>query len=127
MLKISKNETAGPAIEPKKPSRLWNIVVSFSLASFAMCSVAVSAVLSWHWIDGDWFQRSGSLCVLFCVLLEIHQASLRSPVPSDGVTVNGRPTMLEPDVSTLDVGFHWFAWAGIVVGTFVWGYGDLVL
>ncbi len=108
-------------------SSSWRFVISFSLVFLTVFSVIVSAVLSWPLTDGSWFQRSGSLCVLFCVLLEIHQASLKKPVPASSVFTEGMPTMRGPNVSSLDNWLHRFAWLGIVLGTLIWGYGDLAL
>ena len=95
------------------------------LALCAALALVISAIASHYLRDGEWFQRSGSLCVLFSVLLEIYQSFLKKPQPSRSVFVEGRPTMVDPKVSAVDVWFHRFAWFGIVFGTVVWGYGDI--
>ena len=34
--------------------------------------------------------------------------------------------MTEPHIPTIRKLFHWIAWSGIVIGTLIWGYGDLL-
>ena len=96
------------------------LVIAFSITLFS------SALVSYLLNDGEWFQRFGSLCVLFSALLEIQQTLKKEPRSSRSVSVEGRPLMKSPSISLLDVWFHRAAWIGIVVGTVVWGYGDLV-
>ena len=33
--------------------------------------------------------------------------------------------MIEQHIPTVRNLFHWIAWGGIVIGTLIWGYGDL--
>lgn len=127
MVTISRTETAEPAEEQKRASRPRNIAISCAWVFCAASPVVASAALSWSGIEGNWFQRSGSLCVLFCVVLEIRQATLRKPVPTGLLDFEGTPALQESDASPEDAVFHWIARAGIVIGTLVWGYGDLVL
>ena len=107
-------------------SKKTSLVVSIALILICSVVILVSAVASYCLGDGQWFQRSGSLCVLCSVILEIHQSLLREPQPSSTVSTEGRPAMKSPEVSTLDGWFRRFAWLGIIMGTVVWGYGDLV-
>ena len=107
-------------------SKRMSLVISIALVLICSLAILVSAVASHCLGDGQWFQRSGSLCVLFAVILEIHQSVLREPQPSSTVSVEGSPAMMSPEVSTLDGWFRRFAWLGIISGTVIWGYGDLV-
>lgn len=88
--------------------------------------MVASAVQSWILADGQWFQRSGSLVVLVSVVLEIRQSILQEPVPSGSIYVEGKPLRIPPESRSIDKAFHRIAWFGIVIGTFVWGYGDLL-
>ena len=102
------------------------LIVSSALVLSSSSALLFSAIVSYSLKDGEWFQRSGSLCVLFSVILELHHTYLRQLQPSNSVSVQGRPAVFDPPVSRLDVWFHRFAWFGIVFGTIVWGYGDIV-
>ena len=76
--------------------------------------------------NGEWFQRSGSLLVLFSVLVEIRQALRNQPYPRSSVTSGGNPVMTQAPISVVSKWLHWIARSGIVLGTAIWGYGDLV-
>lgn len=102
------------------------VIVSIALAFGGISAVSLSFIVSYLLKDGEWFQRSGSICVLFSVILEFHQAHLKNPRPSSFVFVQGRPAVFDPLVSRSDIWFHRIAWFGIIFGTIVWGYGDLV-
>ena len=103
-----------------------SLAVRIVLTLCAALALLVSALASHYLRDGEWLQRSGSLCVLFSVMLEIYQSFLKKPQPNRSVSAEGKPTLVDPEVSAVDVWFHRFAWFGIVFGTVVWGYGDLV-
>ena len=75
---------------------------------------------------GEWFQRSGSLFVLFSVLVEIQQTAIKQPEASSGVTISGAPVAIRQPISALSKWLHRLAWGGIVTGTIIWGYGDLL-
>ena len=76
--------------------------------------------------DGEWFQRSGSLLVLFSVLVEIRQALKSQPQRSPSVRAHGKPLIIHSPISVVSKWLHWIARSGIVSGTGIWGYGDLV-
>ena len=107
---------------PKRRS----LTVSIVLASAGTLCVFLSAIVSATSGEGEWFQRSGSLCVLFFVLLEIHEVHLKKPKPSSDLFSNNLPQLLHQTVPRVHEWFHRAAWIGIVVGTLIWGYGDLV-
>ena len=76
--------------------------------------------------DGEWFQRSGSLLVLFSVVVEIRQTLAQQPNPSPSVFSGGEPVLRQSPISAASKWLHRSAWAGIVIGTCIWGYGDLI-
>ena len=102
------------------------LFIRYILVLLSLIAVLSSALVSHCLNDGTWFQRSGSLWVLFSVILEILQTKINQPRPSSGVTINGAPALTEPPTTILDRLFHGISWIGIVLGTLVWGYGDLV-
>ena len=106
---------------PKKTIAIDIALLSAGLFSllFSLCASIVSG-------EGAWFQRSGSLLVLFSVILEIRQEKALQPHASTGVTINGMPVLAERTASALNKWLRRIAWGGIIGGTFVWGYGDLI-
>ena len=101
-------------------------VLGFTLALFIVVSFLFSLKVSLESEDGECVQRSGSLVVLFSAILEILQTSRKKPQEASSVIMEGRPALVAKQISKLDTFFHRFAWTGIVVGTFVWGYGDVL-
>lgn len=92
----------------------------------AVIAVVVSAILSFYASDGHWFQRSGSLIVLFSVMLEFRQLRimdrLRLHAPHIGVGGVSFPTNNIPGQRLM---LHRAAVSAIVAGTLIWGYGDI--
>ena len=74
--------------------------------------------------NGEWFQRSGSLAVLISVIVEIQQATIKEPKSTNSVYIGGAPAAVV--FGSGPAWLHWAARIGIVVGTGIWGYGDLV-
>ena len=75
--------------------------------------------------EGEWFQRSGAIVVLISVILEIRQSLAKQPKANSKMFIGGNPVMIEQHIPTVRNLFHWIAWGGIVIGTLIWGYGDL--
>lgn len=74
----------------------------------------VSLIASLETCNGEWFQRSGSLMVLFSVAIE-HRRRERvagSSAPTGWLTRRHVPHV---------------CYSSILVGTLIWGYGDLLL
>ena len=91
-----------------------------------LTSVFVSFVASFVSGDGHWFQRSGSLLVLFSVVLEFRQTQMARPSASKDVFVNGQPTAISRNTPAFRKCLHYYALLAIVIGTVIWGYGDLL-
>lgn len=81
----------------------------------AVGPVVVSFAVSWLTGDGQWFQRSGSLMVLFSVAVE----SRRRQLQQAGNPV-GRGTWL------FWRQIPYICYLSIFMGTLIWGYGDLL-
>ena len=102
------------------------ICIDLALIAFESLALAVSLGFNITLREGEWFQRSGAIVVLISVILEIRQSMAKQP-QATASTINGNPVMTEPDIPTVRKLFHWIAWVGIVIGTLIWGYGDLFL
>ena len=101
----------------------------FMAVALLLAGVAVavaSACLSLMTGEGEWFQRSGSLFVLFSVLVEIQQSAIKQPEGSSFVFISDVPAAIRQPISAVSKWLHRFAWGGIVIGTTIWGYGDLL-
>lgn len=100
--------------------------LGIALLLAGLAAVAGSLYLSLASGDGAWFQRSGSLFLLFSALVEIQQSSIKQPKESGGVTINDTSVMIRNPIPNVSKWLHRFAWSGIVIGTCIWGYGDLL-
>ena len=96
------------------------------LCGASICTIA-SLVGSIASDEVVWFQRSGSIVVLLAVVLEIRQTLATQPQEDFSVTIGGQPVLKKRPISDANARLHWLARFGIVVGTLVWGYGDLML
>ena len=100
--------------------------ISVFLISSGIVALMFSLFVSDLTKNGEWFQRSGSLLVLFCAIVEIIQNVIKEPQVSSSVYIEGRPALKAYPISSFRKFLHSFSWVGIVLGTIVWGYGDLV-
>ena len=95
----------------------------------ALIAIETFALVASLWLsvtlrEGEWFQRSGAIVVLISVLLEIRQSIAKQPQATT-VTINDNSVMTEQHIPTVRKWLHRIAWGGIVIGTLIWGYGDL--
>ena len=101
------------------------ICIDLALIAFESLALIVSLWFSVTLREGEWFQRSGAIVVLISVILEIRQSLAKQPQANSWVTINKSPVVTEKHIPTERKLFHWIAWVGIVIGTLIWGYGDL--
>ena len=108
---------------PSRKSLIIDCVILFVAWVCLIASLAGSIMSN----EAVWFQRSGSLLVLFSVVMEIRQTLAGRPQKSPRVSSGGRPILTERPITAVNRNLHWIARGGIVLGTLVWGYGDLIL
>lgn len=72
-----------------------------------------------------WFQRSGSLMVLFAVLLELNSLKYHDVKGSKNTFVNGKPVAISEEFPTFKKAMRVVGFLLAITGTFIWGYGDL--
>ena len=109
------------SLDKKKMS----ICIDLALIAFESFSLVTSLWFSVALREGEWFQRSGAVVVLISVILEIRQSLAKQPKANSKMFIGGTPVMIEQHIPTVRNLFHWIAWGGIVIGTLIWGYGDL--
>ena len=102
------------------------ILPDIILVVLGLSSILVSAIASFISGDGHWFQRSGSLLVLFSVVLEFRQSQIAKPSASRDVSVGGQPAAISHNFPAVRKWLHYFAIVTIGIGTLIWGYGDLL-
>ncbi|WP_460528736.1 hypothetical protein [Chitinimonas naiadis] len=97
------------------------------LLALAATSVLLSAIAATYWPEKMLFARSGALLVLLPAIVDYRLGSLMKAEISRAsiVAALGYPTPV-----SLTTGQQWigrFSHTFIVVGTLIWGYGDLIL
>lgn len=90
-------------------SHLTEVILMLLAMGPAMASLAASMATG----DGEWFQRSGSLMVLFSAAVEYRRRHLRENGRTDNSWLFWRR-------------IPYICYSAIFVGTLIWGYGDLL-
>ncbi len=100
------------------------------LLILAVGAPVISSWLSYRFDNPVWFQRSGSLTVLFAAVLEYRQATIDEKAREAAWGAAKRRSWAgTPIVGHLPPPRRFFVIAGlllIVPGTIIWGYGDLL-
>ena len=103
-----------------------NCIFDFLLVAFAIIPAAYSLYLDVNGSNESWFQRSGSLMVLFAVLLQLNLLKYSEVEESSGVFIEGKPAMKSRPLPPLKKAMQLLAFILAALGTFIWGYGDLL-
>ncbi|MEX1215726.1 hypothetical protein [Saccharospirillum sp.] len=105
------------------------IAIAALLLVLGVIPTSLALILDWQ-PEGDspgvWFQRSGSILVVFSVLADAILASLFTslfPGSQTVVLTDDDAVSLKPLYTIVSI----FAVVFTVVGTVIWGYGDLLL
>ncbi|MEZ9233791.1 hypothetical protein AB4259_22310 [Vibrio amylolyticus] len=75
--------------------------------------------------DYYWLQRSGSLMVLFGVMLDFYQNQFVKIESSSKVRFMGQAAITGSTLPPVRKQIQVFSIALAIVGTFIWGYGDI--
>lgn len=125
-----------------KYNKEWLLLVISILFSMASMFVDVQTV-----DDTIWFQRSGAVLVLFAAIVEYRLASYSHDEVYDAIKVTAKKRAVMPNISNNDLVngliksniaskpetpkyrkvLKLFAHVLIVLGTAIWGYGDLLV
>ena len=101
-----------------------NQSVELLLILLSVGPVMMSAYMSFVTGDGHWFQRSGSLMVLFSVAVEYRRAVQRArAIDSTG---NRLKAVVEAQSKPVWRSVPYICYLQILMGTLIWGYGDLM-
>lgn len=97
---------------------------SYFLLVYSFFMVCVSYFFNTD--DGTWFARSGSVMVLFAVIVEHLLSKIKTHTYSPNAFVNSKPVMLDRDMESRYFITKYIAHIYIVIGTLIWGYGDCI-
>jgi len=113
-------------VRDKMNIREYWIDILFTL--LAVIPVCVSLYIDINTIENEyyWFQRSGSIMVLFAVALDFEQSKYTKTKESSSLMIEGKPAIIGQVLSITRVYIQRFSIVLIVLGTAIWGYGDLL-
>ena len=125
-------------INPKILAKLERKIKGELLTTLPILFLSLAVPISaWHGVfqyDTDvtiWFQRSGSLMVLFAVWLEYKLfkiSAIANPISGNGVTwqdMAHRDALNEKYGSILKI-YKYITAVLAIIGTVIWGYGDII-
>lgn len=72
-----------------------------------------------------WLQRSGSIMVLFSVLLDFRQYTFSKSQENQSVRVNGKPVITGTVIPSVRRKIQKVSIFLIILGTILWGYADV--
>jgi hypothetical protein len=108
-----------------------SLALDYLYIFFSIAVISISIAADYIWPGTGWFGRSGALLVLFGALLEIrmfkHQAiynkAFQKELIKQGIISPIQPGQL-PGVF---IYIRLYTHTQIILGTVVWGYGDLLI
>lgn len=98
----------------------------FILLTLALLWVIGSFFASITDPKGNWFSRSGAVMVLLAVIVEFYLGNLQQKKNSSASITAGLGIPMSGDLPTIKQYFAKTAHAFAILGTLIWGYGDLI-
>lgn len=98
----------------------------FLLLVLAILWVVCSFLLSLAYPKGNWFCRSGAVMILLAVCVEFHLGKLQQSSNSRAAIVAGLGVPSSSDLPKIKRRFAITAHVFAILGTLIWGYGDLI-
>jgi hypothetical protein len=99
----------------------------FALLGLAFLWVVGSFFASLACPKGNWFCRSGAVMVLLAVIVEFHLGNLQQAENSTASVVAGLGIPFSGDLPKIKQHLARAAHIFAIVGTLIWGYGDLLV
>jgi len=103
-----------------------HLKIEIALLAAAIAPVIISFAASCHTGQGMWFSRSGALAVLFTAMLEYRRARRATDEIATAVLQGGLNVSLYISPNRAETVVHRSAVTVLILGTVVWGYGDLL-
>jgi len=107
-----------------------NFILEYILLGIAVLFTIASLSVDWYLTSKIWFSRSGSILVLLSVIVEYRIAQYIYNDIQKSLFINKKiklPIPLKPQPQKEKVVVARIAHSFIVLGTLIWGYGDLLL
>ena len=101
-------------------------VIEILFMLLAMVPVLVSAYASHITGDGQWFQRSGALMVLFSVAVEYHRRRMPRSGSNEVVGPKSIGRAGTQIVQRFWGSIPYVCYISVFIGTLIWSYGDLL-
>jgi hypothetical protein len=102
-----------------------NYIIDFILLALAVIPAAYSLYVDINDSNEYWFQRSGSLMVLFAVFLELNLLKYSEVEESGTFFIEDKPALKSRPLPFIKRVMRVVAFLLAALGTFIWGYGDL--
>ena len=96
------------------------------LLLFAFAWGVFSFICAYNTNNGLWFSRSGSVIVLICVIVEFRLGNLRQLGFENAQKASQHDILTSGMLPVHKRLIVWFAHLQIIIGTLIWGYGDLL-
>ncbi|WP_022729424.1 hypothetical protein [Fodinicurvata sediminis] len=102
-------------------------LTEWTLTALAVLPALGSLLLSWLLSDGGtWFQRAGSLMVLFAVWLEFLETRKVAKTRHQDIEASLLVNLPLTSDTPVELMFQRIAIFMAILGTIIWGYGDLL-
>ena len=105
---------------------LGGFIAEATLLLACVALAVLFALVSYVAQTGHWFARSGSLIVLLAVICEFRLGAKYSARWPDHATSRYLQHTPVPESGTTEKVLRWASHLAVVVGTLIWGYGDLL-
>ncbi|GHC17908.1 hypothetical protein [Aidingimonas halophila] len=102
------------------------MIIEAVMMLMAIVPVMISLYLSFITNDGQWFQRSGALMVLFSIGVEYHRKQELHPAKRRDGALTVASSRLAGTVQRCWRAIPFVCYLAVVIGTLIWSYGDLL-
>lgn len=102
-------------------------LIEVLLLSVAFLIVTISISFTLVDCEGNWFARSGSIMVMCAVMTDFRIGKLQQDKNSSASVVSGLGIPMPSDLPKSKQLLLYIANMFAILGTLIWGYGDLVL
>jgi hypothetical protein len=101
-------------------------LIDYLLLGIAFLWAVCGYILACKLDNGLWFSRSGSIVVLFCAIVEYRLWSLQQLGHTNAQKAFSQGIVSSGMIPSHKKRIGWITHVQIVIGTLIWGYGDLL-
>ena len=107
-------------------TKLFSNLIDSILLLIALAWGVCSFIFAYNTNNGGWFSRSGSVIVLICVIVEFRLGNLRQLGFNDAIKAFEHDILISGQLPETKKLICWLAHLQVIIGTLIWGYGDLL-